>query len=635
MKIKNILLIIAIISLGSILFLFFYCRKNKTSDFLVYRFFDSIKEDNIILSPLKSKPQQSISKENIAIDFTKNPHLIKRKLKLGGVWLNVLYAPPKSLFKFELKIPEKAILEIGYGVRNSKNVSPVKFEILIEKDNRRFGLFKHLVIQDNVDNVFFKKIDLSAYSKKKITLYFLTNGKNGNSSFWYNPIIYRPSDNCRNIILISIDTLRADHLSCYGYLRNTSPHIDNLARNGVLFTNTFASSPWTLSSHISLMTSLHTFNHGIYYKNQKLNPSIITLAQILRKRGYFCSAFTGGGLVSGIYGFYKGFDSYREDVGAVFHRDSAERVYQAVSQWLNLNKDKKFFLFLHTYQPHDPYFSPYPYNSTYLSKHAKWRYINLKGFLGGNRGIYRPLTSEERQNIIDLYDGEIRYVDECLIKPLINTLKKLDLYDRTMIIFTSDHGEEFFEHGGWEHGHALYNESIKVPLIIKFPFSQFKGRRINKVARLIDIMPTILDMLGLQYSKNNLDGKSLIPLIENKEKEERTFVSEIGRNILGLRNPRRISINKGKYKIIFNEDYKPEDLNFYSFPPPNFEKVEIYDLKNDFWERDNLAEKNIKLLNELVAKLQSIYLLKAPKNVEKIKINEDLRKQLKALGYIN
>lgn len=204
-----------------------------------------------------------------------------------------------------------------------------------------------------------------------------------------------------------------------------------------------------------------------------------------------------------------------------------------------------------------------------------------------------------------------------------------------MIIFTSDHGEEFFEHGGWEHGHALYNESIKVPLIIKFPDSKYKGKRIEKIARLIDIMPTILDELDVKYSKRRIDGKSLIPLIENKEKGERQFVSEVGENILNLRNPRRISLNKGWNKIIFSEDYKPEDLNFYSHPPSSMELIELFDLKKDSLEKKNLARKDTKLVNIMLEEIKSVYLLKAPENVEKIKIDENLKKQLKALGYIN
>ncbi|MCP2520150.1 sulfatase [Candidatus Aminicenantes bacterium AC-335-K20] len=633
MKKKNIILVIFIISIALLLS---YCRKSENPDFFVYRFFDEIEKENIIISPLKSRHEQSASERNaIADEFEDNPYLVKRKLKLGGTWLNVLYAPPKTLFKFKVKIPKKSILEFGYGLLNSNNSPPIKFEILIEYENKKIGLFKRLLTREAGDEVFFRRIDLSHYSGKKANLYFLTNSKGKTFSFWYNPVIYTPSDNYKNVILISVDTLRADHLGCYGYKRNTSPNIDKLAEEGVLFLNSFAPSPWTLPSHISLMTSLNNFNHGVYYEDQKLKTSILTLAQILRNNGYFCSAFTGGGLVSGIYGFYRGFDSYREDVGAVFHRDSAERVYKAVYYWLNSNKDKKFFLFLHTYQPHDPYFSPYPYNMTYLSENAKWRYINLKGYLGGNSGIYKSLLPEERQNIIDLYDGEIKYVDDCLIKPLINILKKFNLYDRTLIIFMSDHGEEFFEHGGWEHGHALYNESIKVPLIIKFPFSKFKGKRIKKIARLIDIMPTILDELGLEYPEKKIDGKSLISLIQGREKGERQFVCEVGKNILELRNPRRISINKGIHKIILSEEYEPEDLNFYIYPPPNMERVEIFNLETDVMEKNNLAKKNARLLDELLKELRSVYLLKAPGDVEKIKIGEDLKKQLKALGYIN
>ena len=287
--------------------------------------------------------------------------------------------------------------------------------------------------------------------------------------------------NSINVILISLDTLRADHLKCYGYKRNTSPNIDKLAKDSVVFFNTFSHAPYTLSSHMSMMTSLLPMNHKVLYIDRSLNPSIKTLADLLRNNDYITVAFTGGGQVSARYGFSKGFDFYYEEYMGGVHINSAERLFKHASKWIRKNKNLKFFLFLHTFQIHNPYHSPPPFGQIFLKKEYPWKYISLQEILGqGYPRLFRELKRIEKENVIALYDGEIRYTDECFIKPFIKELKKLNLYDRTMIILTSDHGEEFRDHYSWGHGHNLYNEVIKVPLIIKFPYSKYSGKKVKK-----------------------------------------------------------------------------------------------------------------------------------------------------------
>jgi len=141
--------------------------------------------------------------------------------------------------------------------------------------------------------------------------------------------------------------------------------------------------------------------------------------------------------------------------------------------------------------------------------------------LGGPKNIFKKIPEPEIRNIIGLYDGEIRYTDEKLIGQLVNKLKQLGLYQQTMIIVTSDHGEEFFDHSGWEHGHTLYDELIKVPLIIKFPDLKYKGQRSKTIVSLVDLMPTICDEMRVDSSGLKIDGKSLIPVLRGKEKKDR------------------------------------------------------------------------------------------------------------------
>lgn len=640
------------------LFFLSNCAKSPLSEFKLYRLIDNLDKENIIYSPLIQISKESgesnrnfplKSHQILDLGSGDNPFGIKRKLKLGGAEINVLFSPPKSKFTFSLNIPENSILEFGIGnVRDENSEELIKsaggeekgvnFLVTLEIKGRKKTIFqKYLPLPPR------KKVrTLSSshhtlelpYTRENARLCFITEGSEQNFSFWFNPVLYNKGKNDRNIILISIDTLRADHLGCYGYDRDTSPNIDSLASDSALFLNTYASSPWTLPSHVSLMTSLHGVHHQVYYDREKMDSNILTMADILRQNNFSCSSLTGGGFVSSVYGFSKGFDTYHDGVGGIFQQDSAELLFRAVLEWLEREKDKNFFLFLHTYQTHNPYACPYPYKTMFTKEGAKWRHIDLGSYLGGKPGLFKRLPEEELQNIIDLYDGEIRYTDEKFIGPLIGKLKEMELYDQTMIIFTSDHGEEFYDHKGWGHGHSLYDESLKVPLVIKFPGSKFKGKEIGNIVSLVDVMPTVLEEMGIDFSDLNIDGRSLFPVIEGKEKGDRTFLADIGSNVLNSRIPQKISINMGKDKLILNKKFSTKDLDFFLYAPPALKPVELYDLKQDSIERKNIADKKSVLVNQIIQQINEIYSKAKKRKISRPEIDEKLKEQLKALGYI-
>lgn len=437
-----------------------------------------------------------------------------------------------------------------------------------------------------------------------------------------------------NVILISVDTLRADHLGCYGYDRDTSPHIDALAEDGIRFANAYASSSWTLPSHVSIMTSLHGVRHQVYHDDERMDPKLVTLAEHFQSRGYPCAAFTGGGFVSPAYGFAKGFDSYDVGSGHVFNQDSADRVFRLVSPWIDRHQDRSFFLFLHTYQPHSPYACPMPYKTMFLNDESLFGHADLFYILGGQGNLYKPLPDAERQNLIDLYDGEIRYVDDRLIGPLVAQLKAQGLYDRTLIVFLSDHGEEFFDHGAWGHGHSLYDELLKVPLILKLPRSQHKGMSPDTIVSLVDVMPTLLDAMEWDIPRESLDGRSLFPVFEGKEAEDRMFLSDIGSNILRSHVPKKIATNRGRIKLILNEEYSLEDLEFFRFAPPRNGRVELFDLTADPAESRSLADGQPSLANDILRWINDFYAGARKAQTRKARIDESVRDQLKALGYI-
>lgn len=567
-------------------------------------------------------------------DQNENPENIKKIIDHENLSINALMAPPTSRFDFPLRLPKDAFLEFGIGIYNEKGYTdqkPVTFKILAETEGTSKSLFQtELFIKDKRlrNQIVMKKIDLAPYANKKLTLIFITESAESSSTnrifpFWVNPIIYRRVFKRPNVILISLDTLRADHMSCYGYHRNTSPYMDELARDSVMFQNTYVHSPWTLPSHVSMLYSLNSANHQVYYSTQKIDVSLPSLASFLKKYGYVTHALTGGGFVSSIFGFSKGFDWYENPVAGTVS-DEASQLYGYTSNWLAKNKDKQFFLFLHTFQIHGPYNPPPPWNQTFLDDSAKWGRMGLRNFLDEHGEDY-TFTQEERENIIALYDADILYTDQILIKPLIVLLKELGIYDNTMIIITSDHGEEFYEHDGWLHSNTLYEELLRVPLLIKFPNSEFNGARINTRCRSIDIMPTILDVVSVKYDPNSLDGQSLMPLVLGKESKDRIYISDVAFKDVPVPCPALMASNRDQLKFIFEKSQT------------GIKNIEIFDLEKDQDEKKNLYPRLEKIGEEVRLSLDEYYKirLETKRKIENLMLDEKMKEKLRALGYLH
>ncbi len=606
-----------------------------------------------------------------------NPHNIKKKLislgyskdlsiRLLEDSLNVLLAPPSSVFQFELKVPRSSHLEFGYGIYSAYRKEPgkeVNFQVILEREGKEEVLFSKKVLP--YTRKFFRdlseqKIDLSPFADTEARIKFITTfdpfssnkslavdalTENVEFAYWENPAVYRspvsPAQKTPppNIILISLDTLRADHLKCYGYDRETSSRMDGLAADGALFRNAFSSTSWTLPSHMSLLTALNNRHHGVDKSNPHLGFSTVTLADLLRKNGYFTHAITGGALVSHRFGFSKGFDSYREFKRSQHHRRSAKNLFRHFNQWVSKNKDKKFFLFLHTYQTHDPYTCPAPYSSAFFDgKPMPWTDGDMEKILFGDKRKshvpFRSLSSLEQENVIALYDGEIHYTDEVLIGPLIDKLKELNLYQNTMIVLTSDHGEEFFDHGAWYHGHSLYNELIQIPLIIKFPHSEHRNQHIGNTVRIEDIMPTILEQLGIDSSPYDLDGVSLIPYLNGEKAPEQMAVADLDSPESTFRLPVKVTLIRNGYKLVMNHDFGQPPETYLPVPPP-IGLVELYDISKDPFEMNNIAPQNEDIVRDLIDQIYVLYEGSGKEAAKKRKgLDKELEETMRALGYI-
>ena len=404
-----------------------------------------------------------------------------------------------------------------------------------------------------------------------------------------------------NVLLISLDDLRADSLSCYGYKRNTSPFIDYIARQGILYENCFVNTHGTFSSHSTILTGL--YNASLYCQQSgidfKVNDKVSMIQEILKKNGYFTVGVTDGGLLSKAYGFQRGFDIYDDKGGGILNGT------EKVINYLKENKNKKpFFVFYHTYDIHSPYNPPTPYDKIFGEFKSNINPINDE-LLKYAHTAWRDLKKEDLDFLKTRYDGSIKYVDDNLLK-FFKALEKIGFFENSLLILTSDHGEEFGEHGGLLHRDFLYEELIHIPLIIsgtKVP----KNKKVKVLCNHIDIMPTAFKFLKIEKPKI-LQGEDLLDL------KTRKFIFSQYEN-------KRYSLRTKRWKFILNSDGK----------------FELYDLSKDRFERENLSERYEKFCIFLKNEIKKI-LANSPnfctKNYEKANLTKEDIEKLKSLGYI-
>lgn len=440
-----------------------------------------------------------------------------------------------------------------------------------------------------------------------------------------------------HVILITIDTLRADHLSCYSDTAPPTPNIDQLAKDGVRFAHTIAPSPWTLPSLASIVTGLYPDTHLITHRFAQLSNELVTMAEFLRADGYATAATVENLYLMPNYNFTQGFDLYRSfppqvpprrgGVGSLIVRSYVERLEDRVAvedqvddllKRIARNRNSKSFFWLHTFDPHYPYAPPVRFHpASPPAKRIGYAYDLLLKVVADEI----TLTSAEQAWIGELYKAEVRYIDE-QIGRLIDGLRILGVYDKTLIILTSDHGEEFWDHGGYEHGHTLYQELLEVPLIIKAPRIP-KGLRIETRVSLTSILPTLLDILGIPHDPERFAAPSLTPLWSDLT--ERFYEEPIISN-----------------HLLYNEAQESVTFENMKYIRPLGDSAEmLFDLAVDPAEKNNLAlerRRELPRFRALIAhyRRQAKELRNANTLVEINEIPFDAKaiEDLQALGYL-
>lgn len=396
----------------------------------------------------------------------------------------------------------------------------------------------------------------------------------------------KPIKSQKNVLLITIDTLRADRLSCYSYKHLKTPNIDSLAKRGALFTRAFAHSSTTLPSHANILLGVTPPYHGVHDNfNFRVDEDFLTLAEHLKAYGYSTGAFVGAYPLDSRFGLSQGFGIYDDDYPKLSSHKfalgerKAEVVVERAINWLK-TQNKPWFLFLHCFDPHDPYEPPEPYLSQYKNT---------------------------------LYDGEVAYVDSVL-RQLFLYLEEKNLYENTLIILTGDHGESLGQHGEVTHGFFAYNTTLWVPLIILVP--GMNQIQIDQFVSHKDIFPTVCDVVGVK-KPSHLQGTSLLPAINGKKLPQKNIYFE---SLYPY-------YNRGWAPL---KGYIQDKEKYISSPIPEF-----YDLEEDFEETNNLAG-SIKL-ESYRKKLEQISKnLSYPEKKEtENRFDRESFEVLKSLGYIS
>lgn len=440
-------------------------------------------------------------------------------------------------------------------------------------------------------------------------------------AFWARPPAAGPPPGGPSVILVSIDTLRADHLGCYGYGRRpTSPNLDRLASEGTRFAQVIAPSPWTTPSHMSLFTSqyptVHAVDAPIASAQRRLAGDKTTLAELLRDRGYRTAAFTGAGAISALYGFWQGFDLYDETPRGATGREGEDLpvIYGRARAWLESEGERPFFLFLHTYEVHNPYT-----HGTFLEDGED----------------YGELERRTR-----LYDGGIAFADGYLGR-LRGELERLGLAGTTLLVVLSDHGEDLagrYPADHWYyHGHNLYDELLLVPLVFSGP-GVARGRVVGDQVSLLDVMPTLLELTGTEGPGGQpVQGLSLAPHLDPRGApapgegpgHPYAFAEAVNRG------PERKAVRTSEHKLVWMPSPDQTGRSPVRTPIPT---LELLDLRGDPGETRNLVAEQSALARRLFESLERWWSenrgLRREVGEEAAEMDPSTLETLKALGYL-
>ena len=573
------------------------------------------------------------------------------------IYRETLVARTPESIRVDLDLRERPWLEMALA---TVEVSPVTFRVALGGEEGETVLLERTVTTPNRWEK--ASVDLTPYAGQDVVMSLaLSSEKEGAVGLWGSPVVRNrvavsgssaAIEAPQGVILIMVDTLRSDHLDAYGYSRSTAPNLSSLAEGGARFTDGVAQATWTKVSSASILTSLYPTSHGVAEFADRMPASAVTMAEVFREAGYATLAFSSVLFTGKFTNLHQGFEELHEaaSVGSDIAAKTARVYTDRLLPWLEDHRDVPFFVFFHLFDPHDPYEPAPPYNTLWFDPAVKAEH---EAHLGKAReSIQDPLMKAfgmpsraellaagidpdvytERQ--IAWYDGSIRGFDVELGR-LMERLAELGLDEKTLVVFVSDHGEEFLEHGRSFHGQSVYSELTQVPLVMSWPGTIPAGRLVEEAVQTIDIMPTILDLSQIPLPAG-VQGQSLVPYLF-PERGERTrarpAISERAATHPNVGNPppfdeESFALVADGWKLIHNTKGRGDRPEF-----------ELYDREKDRLDQDNLAEENPEVVQRLSQQLDAwrrqatSVRLESDEQATEGMSSEELER-LRSLGYI-
>ncbi len=578
------------------------------------------------------------------------------KRQLCDIYRQAVAVSPETGWRRTVTVPEGARLDVAFAVACGEGDDCVvggRFVLEARRGSSPAEVLVDRKVRPRQRCWQVERVDLARFGGERLELALSAEVDAADpataapAALWAEPLwVENPPGGRPNIVLISVDTLRADHLGSYGYDRPTSPELDALAADGTRFSAAISQAPWTTPAQMSLLTSLYPTAHGVNQTFDNLKASlqgesvyrvlpqgVPTLATALKREGYRTAAITGGYTVAGDLGFHHGFDTYY-DRGQHYLR---KPIWTRLERWLDHRRGSPFFLFFHTFEVHTPYTRLTMADGLFTDTQIE----ELGEIFAGRRGgegtmwerIRRYLRAQglyEPHIVSALYDGGIRHTDAFLGR-LFEALEDRGLYDRTILVVTSDHGEGFGEHSGKlaQHGDSMYEELIRVPLILRLPDHPERGQVIDRPVELIDVAPTLLEAAGVPVP-GGMQGRSLLPLLTGERRAgDRWAISEAtshGPELKALRGQRY------KYIAAFRPDgHERGGLR----GAPVWEQ--LFDLGADPGERQNLYHRDPEQVRAMRRRMGqwSEAARAGAVDAETVEVSDQIRDGLRALGYLD
>jgi arylsulfatase A-like enzyme len=543
---------------------------------------------------------------------------------IGNQIRHVVFHRAPSEIAWDVTIPAAGRLDVGAGLLDAR--PGVTVAARIEDGGRSTELFRAALSDESAWTDF--TADLSRWRGRAVRLVLAAASERaGQIVLWSNPLVSGAPAGERpwNVLIYLVDTLRADHVSAYGAANPTSPAIDAVAQGGALFEHCTSAACWTRPSVASLLTSLPPPMHGVTDHGLAASEAVVTLAEQLRRAGYVTAAFSTSSHPGSSSNLQQGYDFFFEppaithDASLVeegkakdFTKKNSVYLNHAVFPWLDRWGERPFFLYVHAMDPHAPYEPPAPWDTIFSTGY----HGPIGGGFDGPGAFENARTEAELAHVRSLYDGDIRGNDEN-IGALMEDLRRRGVLDRTLVVITADHGEEFREHGDFEHGQSLHSELLHVPLILRLPGRIPAGARIAGNVSGLDVLPTILDLCGLTPNPD-VQGRSLVPSWDPAQTPADRPIFSWRRNNKGEEH---VSVADGTWKAIVKPD-----------------KVELYDALADPGEQHDLAASNRDEAARLAALgrtwLGGLKRLTTGGEEAAITVDEEQRKWFEALGYV-